>query len=73
MLWVAATYNVVDIMSMADMVSLSCMHTLWTAWVCMVCMVCTVYGLLELKLCYEILLLLKWQTWIDGKVWSEQC
>jgi len=31
MLWVAAMYNVVAILSMADMVSLACMQKLWSA------------------------------------------
>ena len=67
-------YNVLAILSMADMVCLACMQKLWNpekCWVCMVCMVYMVYGLydtLEFKLCCEILLLLnmvdmdRWKT-----------
>ena len=32
MLWVAAMYNVVAILSMADMICLACMEKLWSAW-----------------------------------------
>ena len=64
MLWVAAVYNVLAILSMADKVSLACMQKLCmesmssACWVCMVCMVYGLYGILEFKLCCEILLLL---------------
>ena len=41
MLWVAAMYNVLAILSMADMVCLACMQKLESmisaSWVCMVC------------------------------------
>ena len=54
MLWVAAMYNVVVILSMAGMVCLAHIQKLCSARVCMVCMVCN--GILSvwcvgLKLC----------------------
>ena len=69
MLWVAAMYNVLAILSMADTVCLACMQKLYMesmSSACWVCMVCMVYGLF--KLCCEILLLLnivdmdRWKT-----------
>ena len=55
MLWVAAMYNVLAILSMADVVCLACMQKLLSpyeqCWVCMVCMVYGVYSMLEFKLC----------------------
>jgi len=65
MLWVAAMYNVLATLSMADMVCLACIYAetevheqCWLCTVCMVCMVYGLYGMLEFKLCCEILLLL---------------
>ena len=55
-LWVAAMYNVLAILSMADTVCLACMQKLCMesmSSACWVCMVCMVYGAL-LKLCCEI-------------------
>ena len=69
MLWVAAMYNVLAILSMADTVCLACIQKLCMesmSSACWVCMVCMVYGLF--KLCCEILLLLnivdmdRWKT-----------
>ena len=71
MLWVAAMYNVLAILSMEDTVCLACMQKLcmesmssacWSVWYVW----CMVYGLF--KLCCEILLLLnivdmdRWKT-----------
>ena len=47
MLWVAAMYNVLVILSMADAVCLACMQKLCMesmSSACWVCMVCMVYG-----------------------------
>ena len=46
-------YNVDAILSMGDMVRLDCMQKL-----CSACAVLGLYGMLEFKLCHEILLLL---------------
>ena len=48
-LWVAAMYNVLALLSMADMVCHACMHAETVesmssaSWICMVCMVCIVH------------------------------
>ena len=47
MLWVAAMYNVLAILSMTDTVRLACMQKLCMGSMssaCWVCMVCMVYG-----------------------------
>ena len=58
MLWVGAMYNVLAILSMADVVSLACMHKLLQIESmheqCWVCMVCVVYGLYIVCLSYVI-------------------
>ena len=66
MLSVAAKYNLLAILSMADMVCFACMHKLWRPrtvpglyiWYVWVCMVYGLYGMLEYKLCCVILFLL---------------
>ena len=42
MLWVAAMYNVLAILRMADMYA-ETLKSVQQCWVCMVCMVCMVY------------------------------
>ena len=55
-LWVAAMYNVLAVLSMVDMVCLACMQKLWSpcmssaSWVCMVCIVYGLFDMLEFKL-----------------------
>ena len=72
MLWVAAMYNVLAILSMADMAVLAVCRNCGVheqCWVCIVCTVCMVYGLYDmLELRCKILLLLnmvdmdRWKT-----------
>ena len=71
MLWVAAMYNVLAILSMADTVCLACMQKLCMesmSSACWVCMVCMVYGVWSVQVMCEILLLLdivdmdRWKT-----------
>ena len=75
MLWVAAMYNVLAILSMADTVCLACMQKLCMesmSSACWVCMVCMVYGVRSVQVMCEILLLLnivdmdQWKTGVSN-------
>ena len=64
--------NGVPILSMADMVCLDSIQKLWSAWA-----VLGLYGMLEFKLCCEILLLLNMADMghllcVCVRLWSEQ-
>ena len=80
MLWVAAMYNVLAILTMADMPVFRNCGVHEQCWVCVVCMVCMLYGLygmLEFKLCCEMLLhckkslvvlITEWLPWLQETV-----
>ena len=66
MLWVAAMYNVLAILSMADTVCLGCMQKLCVesmSSVCWVCVVCMVYGVWSVQVMLLLLNIVDMDRW----------